>query len=129
MKGVGSAVWNGYQNYEKYGQQKLQIQAQGYQMAQEAYNSGNPDQARQIMEMYGLDSTQVDKWTESYTTRQNKVNGLDRGAELCKGREHGRGTGRADGKYGLDEHDAGHLAGHERYVEKDQMDAALLQRA
>ena len=84
VKGVGSAVWNGYQNYEKYGQQKLQIQAQGYQMAQEAYNSGNPDQARQIMEMYGLDSTQVDKWTESYTTRQNKVNGLTEALSFAK---------------------------------------------
>lgn len=123
VKGVGSAVWNGYQNYEKYGQQKLQIQAQGYQMAQEAYNSGNPDQARQIMEMYGLDSTQVDKWTESYTTRQNKVNGLTEALSFAKAGSMDAAR-EALRQYGLDETILDTWQGMTD-VEKDQMDAAL----
>ena len=123
IKGVGSAVWNGYQNYQKYGQQKLQIQSQGYQLAQDAFNSGNPDQARQIMDMYGLDSTQVDKWTESYTTRQNKVNGLTEALTFAK-------AGSMDAarevlrQYGLDETILDTWQGMTD-VEKDQMDAAL----
>lgn len=123
VKGVGSAVWNGYQNYEKYGQQKLQIQAQGYQMAQEAYNSGNPDQARQIMEMYGLDSTQVDKWTESYTTRQSKVNGLTEALSFAKAGSMDAAR-EALRQYGLDETILDTWQGMTD-VEKDQMDAAL----
>ena len=123
VKGVGSAVWNGYQNYEKYGQQKLQIQAQGYQMAQEAYNSGNPDQARQIMEMYGLDSTQVDKWTESYTTRQNKVNGLTEALSFAKAGSMDAAR-EALRQYGLDETILDTWQGMTD-VEKDQMDAVL----
>lgn len=123
IKGVGSAVWNGYQNYEKYGQQKLQIQAQGYQMAQDAFNSGNPEQARQIMDMYGLDSTQVDKWTESYTTRQNKVNGLTQALSFAKAGSMDAAR-EALRQYGLDETILDTWQGMTD-VEKDQMDAAL----
>lgn len=123
IKGVGSAVWNGYQNYEKYGQQKLQIQAQGYQMAQDAFNSGNPEQARQIMDMYGLDSTQVDKWTESYTTRQNKVSGLTQALSFAKAGSMDAAR-EALRQYGLDETILDTWQGMTD-VEKDQMDAAL----
>lgn len=74
IKNVGSDVGKAYDAYKGYSQQKMAMDAAGYQMAMEAFDSGDPERARQILKMYNLDETQVDSWTESYATKQSKAN-------------------------------------------------------
>lgn len=74
IKNVVSDVGNAYDAYKGYSQQKMAMDAAGYQMAMEAFDSGDPERARQILKMYHLDETQVDSWTESYATKQSKAN-------------------------------------------------------
>jgi len=74
IKNVGSDVGKAYDAYKGYSQQKMAMDAAGYQMAMEEFDSGDPERARQILKMYNLDETQVDSWTESYATKQSKAN-------------------------------------------------------
>ena len=74
IQNVGNAVMEGYNNYKGYSQQKMAMDAAGYQMAMDAFDAGDPERAKQILKMYKLDETQVDSWTESYATRQSNTN-------------------------------------------------------
>lgn len=123
-KGLGGAVWNGYQNYEKYGQQKATMQAQGMELAQNAYEAGDPERARAYLKIYGLDEGMVDNWTESYNVRQNKVTGLTKGIELLKAGASKETVGRMLEQYGLDATALDSWQGMTDY-QKEQLDAAL----
>lgn len=57
IKNVVSDVGNAYDAYKGYSQQKMAMDAAGYQMAMEAFDSGDPERARQILKMYHLDET------------------------------------------------------------------------
>ena len=123
VKGIGSTVMEGYDAYKGYSQQKLENQIAGYQMAAESFDAGDPERAKQICDLYGLDSSMVDKWTESYATRQNKASSIQTAIGQLKAGspEAARETLRLSG---LDETLLDNWQGMTDY-EKDQLDATL----
>lgn len=80
--GIGNTLATGYDAYKGYSMQKLSMQAAGRESAWEQFMNGNVEGAKQLMEMYGMDPTEVDSWAYSpqdsmdYTTMLTTYMGL-----------------------------------------------------
>ena len=123
VKGVGSTLRQGYDAYMGYSQQKLANQTAGYQLAAEYFEAGDEEKAKQVMDMYGLDSSLVENWKESYATRQNKASSIQTAIGYMKAGSP-EAAKEALRLSGLDETLLDNWQGMTDY-EKDQLDAAL----
>ena len=84
IKGIGSVAKAGYDGYMGYTQIKLANEVAGQQQAWEAFDTGDPERARQILKTYDLDESMVDTWKENYTAQQNRVNTMNQALTFMK---------------------------------------------